>query len=152
MGKYDAAVERKFEAFLLRKKLRYTLQRKIIFQIFLKVSDHVSSEELFLKVRSQDSSVGQVTVYRMLKLLCEAGIAEAVSFEDGVVRYEPISEQHHDHLVCERCGKKIEFTNADIEKLQEEVCSERGFLATSHHMVLYGICPECEAGKDASDK
>ena len=118
MGKYDAVVEHKFEMFLSRKKLRYTLQRKIILQIFMKIVGHVTSEELFLKVRSQDSSVGQVTVYRMLKLLCEAGLAEAVSFEDGLVRYEPVREQHHDHLVCERCGKKIEFTNDDIEKLQ----------------------------------
>jgi len=100
-------------------------------------------EELFLIVRKTDSSVGQVTVYRTLKLLCEAGIASAVNFEEGLVRYEPRDLHHHDHLVCEKCGRKIEFINEAIEQLQEAVCHEHDFLPTAHHMVLYGICSEC---------
>lgn len=60
-----------------------------------------------------------------------------------MVRYEPLGMHHHDHLVCEKCGKKIEFVNDAIEQLQEKVCRVHDFIPTSHHMVLYGICAAC---------
>ena len=135
--------ERKFSEYLKQKGLRVTPQRLKILEAFLHADDHVSMEELFLLVRSKDSTVGQVTVYRTLKLLCEAGIASAVNFEEGMVRYEPLGMHHHDHLVCEKCGKKIEFVNDVIEDLQNKVCRVHDFIPTSHHMVLYGICADC---------
>ena len=138
-----ADIEHKFSEYLKNKGLRVTPQRLKILNVFLNTEDHVSMEELFLKIRQQDSSVGQVTVYRTLKILCEAGIASAVNFEDGMVRYEPRDLHHHDHLVCEKCGRKIEFINESIEKLQEAVCREHDFIPTAHHMVLYGICASC---------
>ena len=138
-----AEVERKFSDYLKQKGLRVTPQRLKILEAFLHADDHVSMEELFLMVRAKDSTIGQVTVYRTLKLLCDAGLASAVNFEEGMVRYEPLSMQHHDHLVCEKCGKKIEFVNDAIEHLQEKVCRVHDFIPTSHHMVLYGICAEC---------
>ena len=138
-----AEVERKFSDYLKQKGLRVTPQRLKILEAFLQADDHVSMEELFLMVRAKDSTIGQVTVYRTLKLLCDAGLASAVNFEEGMVRYEPLSMQHHDHLVCEKCGKKIEFVNDAIEHLQEKVCRVHDFIPTSHHMVLYGICAEC---------
>jgi len=137
-------IELKFSEYLKRKGLRITPQRMKILKTFLLTEDHVSMEELFLLVRKTDSAIGQVTVYRTLKLLCEAGIASAVNFEEGLVRYEPRDLHHHDHLVCEKCGRKIEFINDSIEQLQEGVCREHHFLPTSHHMVLYGICAECQ--------
>jgi len=136
-------VERKFSEFLKQKGLRITPQRLKILDAFLNADDHVSMEELFLLVREQDSTVGQVTVYRTLKLLCEAGIASAVNFEEGMARYEPVGMHHHDHLVCEKCGRKIEFVNDAIEELQTKVCRVHDFIPTTHHMVLYGICADC---------
>lgn len=141
-------IERKFSEYLKRKGLRITPQRMKILDAFLRTEDHVSMEELFLIVRQNDRTIGQVTVYRTLKLLCEAGIASAVNFEEGLVRYEPRDLHHHDHLVCERCGKKIEFINEAIEELQEAVCREHDFLPTAHHMVLYGVCSECRKKTD----
>lgn len=149
MKKHSYAVEQKFSDFLTVKSLRYTRQRKLILETFLTIKDHASVEELYLIVRRTDPSIGQVTVYRTLKLLCEAGIASAVNFEEGMVRYEPVGLHHHDHLVCERCGRKIEFVNDAIEALQEKVCADHGFRPTAHHMVLYGICAECR-GKASS--
>ncbi|HJD97578.1 Fur family transcriptional regulator [Mailhella massiliensis] len=143
MEKNIAEVEHKFSEYLKQKGLRVTPQRLKILDAFMSTDEHVSMEELFLLVRSKDSTVGQVTVYRTLKLLCEAGIASAVNFEEGMVRYEPVGMHHHDHLVCEKCGRKIEFVNNAIESLQEKVCRVHDFIPTSHHMVLYGICAEC---------
>lgn len=138
-----ADMERRFSDYLKQKGLRVTPQRLKILEAFLQANDHVSMEELFLQVRAGDSSIGQVTVYRTLKLLCEAGLASAVNFEEGTVRYEPVGMHHHDHLVCEKCGKKIEFVNDAIEHLQEKVCRLHDFIPTSHHMVLYGVCADC---------
>ncbi|MBP3730477.1 MAG: transcriptional repressor [Mailhella sp.] len=133
----------KFTKFLKFRGLRTTAQRMKILDAFLKTQDHVSMEELYLTIREQDRTVGQVTVYRTLKLLCEAGIANTVNFEDGMVRYEPVGQHHHDHLVCISCGKKIEFVNPAIEKLQDDVCRKHNFKPTAHHMILYGICEDC---------
>ena len=145
MEKDHAEIESRFSEYLKRKGLRVTPQRLKILKAFLNTEDHVSMEELFLLVRKTDRTVGQVTVYRTLKLLCEAGIASAVNFEEGMARYEPRDLHHHDHLVCEKCGQKIEFINEHIETLQEAVCREHGFLPTAHHMVLYGICSACQS-------
>ena len=131
MEKDFAAIEHKFSEYLKAKGLRITPQRMKILNAFLRTQDHVSMEELFLLVRKSDSTVGQVTVYRTLKLLCEAGIASAVNFEEGLVRYEPRDLHHHDHLVCEKCGRKIEFINEAIEQLQEAVCREHDFQPTA---------------------
>ncbi len=133
----------KFSEFLKLRKLRITSQRMKILEAFLDVQEHVSMEDLYLMIREHDRTVGQVTVYRTLKLLCEAGIANTVNFEDGMIRYEPVGQHHHDHLVCTVCGKKIEFTNDSIEKLQDDVCREHDFKPTAHHMVLYGVCRDC---------
>ena len=138
----SAAVQ-KFSDYLREKGLRITNQRLKILEALLKTTDHVSMEELFFQVRQLDSSVGQVTVYRTLKLLCDAGLASAVNFEEGMVRYEPVGRHHHDHLVCIRCGTKIEFVNEAIEELQHAVCKEHDFTPTAHHMVLYGVCSAC---------
>jgi len=143
MENEKAAIVSQFSEFLKHHGQRITSQRLKILDVFLSTREHVSMEELYLVVREQDRSIGQVTVYRTLKLLCEAGIANTVNFEDGMVRYEPVGQQHHDHLVCTKCGKKIEFVNSSIEQLQEQVCRAHHFKPTSHHMVLYGICEDC---------
>ena len=80
MEKNIAEIELNFSEYLKRKGLRVTPQRMKILNAFLRTEEHVSMEELFLIVRKTDSTVGQVTVYRTLKLLCEAGIASAVNF------------------------------------------------------------------------
>lgn len=136
-------MELKFSEYLKQKGLRVTPQRLKILRVFLQTTDHVSMEELFLRIRQEDSAIGQVTVYRTLKLLCEAGLASAVNFEEGMARYEPVGRHHHDHLVCVKCGRKEEFVNDAIEELQHAVCAQHDFVPTAHHMVLYGICADC---------
>ncbi len=143
MENEKADIVSQFSKFLKLHGQRITSQRLKILDAFLATRDHVSMEELYLIIREKDKSIGQVTVYRTLKLLCEAGIANTVNFDDGMVRYEPVGQHHHDHLVCTKCGKKIEFVNNNIEALQEEVCRMHDFRPTSHHMILYGVCKDC---------
>lgn len=134
-----------FTEFLAKQKLKMTPQRKLILEIFLREEGHLSSEELYNIIREEDPSIGQATVYRTLKLLAESGIAKAVDFNDGVIRYEhKYGHEHHDHLVCEHCGKTIEALDPEIEHLQELLAKKHGFVLTHHEMYLFGVCKECK--------
>ncbi|HAS90411.1 MAG TPA: transcriptional repressor [Desulfovibrio sp.] len=138
-----------FTEYLTRQRLKMTPQRRTILQVFLAEEGHISSEELYNLVRTEDSSIGQATVYRTLKLLAESGIAKSVDFNDGVIRYEhKYGHEHHDHLVCERCGKTIEDVDNEIEHLQEELAKKYGFDLTHHEMYLFGVCKECQGKSD----
>ena len=133
-----------FAEFLVKERLKVTSQRNIILDVFLESKEHYSPEELYLKVKEKDPSVGQATVYRTLKLLIDSGIADVVDFADGVSRYElGYGKEHHDHLICEKCNKNIEILDAAIEAAQEKVAKAHNFQLTRHKMYLYGICSEC---------
>ncbi|MDC0336298.1 transcriptional repressor [Pseudodesulfovibrio sp.] len=134
-----------FAEYLAEKKLKMTPQRRLILDTLLKQGGHLSSEELYAKVKKRDKSVGQATVYRTLKLLNESGLIEPLDFADGVTRYEmSYGEDHHDHLICERCGKNIEILDETIENRQEQLAKEHGFKLRRHKMYLYGICSDCQ--------
>ncbi|MDD6088647.1 MAG: Fur family transcriptional regulator [Desulfovibrionaceae bacterium] len=139
-----------FQQFLQKRGLRQTTQRKHIAEIFFKESGHLSVEDLYIIVRESDPSVGQATVYRTIKLLCEAGLAWEVRFYDGIARYEHVGNSHHDHLICEICGQNIEVVDPAIEVLQEALMARHGFTPTRHRLYLYGICPKCQAEKRIS--
>lgn len=133
-----------FSDYIVKQGLKNTPQRRLIVDIFFKSGKHLSTEELYDQIRGVDEGVGQATVYRTLKLLCEADLAREMHFGDGTARYEPITDDsHHDHLICTVCGKNQEFVNEDIERLQEELAARYGFVLTSHRMYLYGVCGDC---------
>jgi len=122
--------------------LKHTKQREAILEAFLAASGHVTGEELFQNVRSMHPNIGYTTVYRTLKLLCDAGLAIERHFEDGVTRYE-IEHEHHDHLVCTKCGKIIEFECDMIEAAQNQIAERYGFRILRHRHELYGHCSSC---------
>ncbi len=133
-----------FRQFISTKGLKSTRQRDVILDAFLASDRHMSIEELYLKLRVKNPRIGYATVYRTLKLFAESGIAREIQFGDGQTRYEHVAEgEHHDHLVCTRCGTIIEFKNETIEKLQADVAGGYGFLIETHKLELYGICAKC---------
>jgi len=124
--------------------LKSTSQRDIILQIFVDAGRHLSAEELYARVKKTHPGIGFATVYRTLKLLTEAGLAEELRFEDGFTRYEyKASDGHHDHLICTKCGQIIEFENERIEELQQDVARKNRFQVQSHKLELYGLCSDC---------
>lgn len=133
-----------FDNYLIKKNLRETPQRGLILDTFLKREGHISAEQLYDIVKKRDPSIGQATVYRVLKLIVEAGLAREVDLGDGVMRYEHnYNHPHHDHLVCRGCGKTVEVMDSVIEELQKRVAESFGFELTDHEMYLYGLCGEC---------
>ena len=135
-------------AYLAGKGLKSTRQRDRILEIFVAAGRHLSAEELYILVKKTDRNIGYATVYRTLKLLAAAALASERRFEDGVTRFEYNAAQgHHDHLICTRCGRIIEFENEKIEELQQVVARKNKFHVDSHKLELYGLCEGCHARK-----
>lgn len=140
----QAAVEQ-LSAYLSGQGLRSTTQRDKILRIFVDAGKHLSAEELYLRVKEAHSGIGYATVYRTLKLLAEAGLADERRFEDGFTRYEfKAAGNHHDHLICTQCGTILEFENERIEVLQQDVARKNRFMVQNHKLELYGICARCQ--------
>jgi Fur family ferric uptake transcriptional regulator len=143
MTNSDAGV-RDFTAFLTRSGLKSTRQRQWIVRAFFAAGRHVSAEELYHQIRSQDSNLGLVTVYRTLKLLRRAGLATERKFGDTYARFDPnpAAWTHH-HLICTRCGKIQEFEDPMLRTLGTKVAHGHGFRVTEQRLELYGVCRDC---------
>jgi len=141
-----------FKEHLRRQGLKSTAQRDDIAHVFFASNRHISVEELYNEVKRINPRIGYATVYRTMKLLTECGLAAERHFRDAEARYESVAEgRHHDHLICEGCGKIVEFEEPRIEALQAEVARRLGFRSTGHKMELYGLCRDChKAGRAAS--
>ena len=134
-----------FKDHLRRQGLKSTAQRDDIARVFFASHRHINVEELYNEVKRVNPGIGYATVYRTMKLLTECGLAVERHFRDAEARYESASEgRHHDHLICEGCGKIVEFEEERIETLQTEVARRLGFQITGHKMELYGLCRDCQ--------
>ena len=121
------------------KGMRMTGQRRIIARVIAEAKDHPVVEELHRRASAIDPHISIATVYRTVKLFEEAGILERLDFRDGRARYEPIGDEHHDHLIDLNTGEIIEFTSQEIEELQERIARELGYKLVDHRLELYGI-------------
>lgn len=139
----DRRAHKKLADHLVQHGLKQTRQREAILDAFLAAKGHMTSEELYEAALVQSPDVGAATVYRALKLFCEAGVARAHHFRDGVTLYER-EGHHHDHLICQGCGAIVEFERDTIEEEQLKVAAEHGYVLTQHRHILYGICPRCQ--------
>jgi Fur family ferric uptake transcriptional regulator len=119
--------------------MRMTDQRRVIARVLDAASDHPDVEELYRRAVAIDARISISTVYRTVKLFEDAGIITRHEFRDGRARYEPIPDEHHDHLIDLRTGKVIEFRNEEIERLQERIAAELGFKLVDHRLELYGV-------------
>ena len=126
---------------LRRAGLIVTLPRLKILELLEKAeSHHMSAEDVYKALMEHGEDVGLATVYRVLTQFEQAGIVERHNFENNLSVFEIAKDEHHDHLVCDQCGKIIEFHNEEIEALQEKVAKDFGFTLAGHSLVLYGIC------------
>lgn len=127
--------------------LKATLPRLKILEIFHAGRQrHMSAEDVYRELMSENQDIGLATVYRVLTQFEQAGLLKRSNFESGKAVFELEEGQHHDHLVCLQCGRVEEFHDAEIEKRQASIARERGFALTGHSLALYGDCerPNCE--------
>ena len=123
--------------------VRLTEQRRVIAKVMsdskstFGSKDHPDVDELHKRVSLIDKRISIATVYRTLKLFEESGIIERHDFKEGKSRYEPLTEEHHDHLIDVKTGEIIEFVDKDIEELQKRVAQKLGYKLIDHKLELY---------------
>lgn len=111
---------------------------KILRLLQLPENQHLSAEDLYKKLLEQGDEVGVATVYRVLNQFDDAGIVTRHHFEGGKSVFELTHQDHHDHLVCLKCGEVIEFNDDLIEQQQKLIAKKYGIKLTNHSLYLYG--------------
>ena len=115
-----------------------------VLEVFLQTERHISDQEFIKLARQHAGSLNPAFITDTLDLMCRYGFASKLTFENGVVRYEHRHiGQHHDHMICTKCKKIIEFENDQLEKIQLKVAATYGFHMLQHRMEIYGICSNC---------
>lgn len=125
--------------------LKVTLPRVKIMQILESAeSRHMSAEDVYKALRDADEDVGLATVYRVLTQFESAGLVTRHHFEGGHSIFEMTPDDHHDHIVCTKCGHVEEFFDEVIEKQQKEAADKHGFTISDHSLYIYGLCSDCQ--------
>ena len=126
--------------------LKVTLPRMKILEILEESSQqHLSAEDIYRVLLDSDDEIGLATIYRVLTQFEGAGLVMRHHFEGGQAVFELDRGKHHDHLICIKCGKIVEFVNSSIEEQQTKIAEEAGFKITDHSLIIYGECsnPDC---------
>lgn len=122
--------------------LKVTLPRVKIYQILERAGEgeHFSAEDIYKLLMEQGEDVGLATVYRVLTQFEAAGLVSRHHFEGGHSVFELAPEEHHDHVVCVKCGKVREFVDPNLKVRLDEIAKELGFTVTDRTLYLYGVC------------
>ena len=124
--------------------LKATLPRLKILELFEKSVDrHLSAEDVYKVLLNAGDDVGLATVYRVLTQFEDAGLLIRHHFESGKAVFELNQGDHHDHIVCVKCGTVEEFYDEEIERRQQEAAESRGFKMQEHSLMIYGVCANC---------
>ncbi|WP_150268387.1 Fur family transcriptional regulator [Paenibacillus tepidiphilus] len=136
---------------------KLTPQRQAIVNLLLaNENEHLSVEEVYMRIKGGYPHLGLATVYRTLELLCELHIVEKMNFGDGVARYDLRGDEHdhmHHHLICNSCGRLMEIKDDWLLELEQRVEREYGFKVTDHRLDFKGTFNTCSRkGCKASPK
>jgi Fur family ferric uptake transcriptional regulator len=138
------AAAARFAEFLSRRRLKMTRERRAILEQVLSVRGHFDVDDLLALLRRSGRHASRATLYRTLSRLVECGLVHKLEMAQGQARYEPMfGRHHHDHMVCVRCGRIIEFESREIERLQDAVCRKKKFTMTGHMHQIRGYCQAC---------
>ncbi len=125
--------------------LKITLPRLKILQILeSRKMRHMSAEDVYKALLESGEDVGLATVYRVLTQFEAAGLVSRHHFEEGHSVYELNQGEHHDHILCVKCGKVDEFMDEVIEERQRRIADEAGYQITDHCLYIYGVCKDCQ--------
>lgn len=124
--------------------VRTTAQRLAIMRALADMSSHFEPEEFVAHVQASGVGASRATVYRTLPLLVALGLLREVHSQDRHRHYERTTDsEHHDHLICVKCGRTVEFVDPRIEALQDEICQAHGFHPVGHRTEIIGLCARC---------
>jgi Fur family ferric uptake transcriptional regulator len=132
-------IEQHLEKLCSKFGMRITEQRRVVARILAEASDHPDAEEIYNRAKKIDSKISVSTVYRTIRLLEQEGILNRLNFRDGRSRYEEITDDHHDHLICVKTGNIIEFNDQELEDLKHKIAKKLGFEMVDHRLEIFGI-------------
>jgi len=143
MGTKDA-----FDRYLKEKSLRKTKEREAILGLICGLKGHFDADSITSLAANKGEKLSRASVYRNIAVLSDAGVITESIRKDGRAVYELTeNRQHHDHLICVKCGKILEFRDNTIEKHQEMIAKKFGFLMQQHRLEIKGICSSCKRSK-----
>jgi Fur family transcriptional regulator, ferric uptake regulator len=140
----NSSAKQQFRDYLSRKRLRLTAPRRAIIETVFDTQQHFTAEQLLKWSRRRDKSISRATVYRTLPLLTESGLVREMDFGGDHKFYDPnyAERPYHNHIVCQDCGKIIEFESDEIEKLGRDISRRLGFSELSHRLQVLATCDE----------
>ena len=121
-----------------------TVQRRLILELLREADEHIDAKDLYRRASARDESISPATVYRSLKLFKESGLIEERRLGKVRCYYEIKQASEHQHLVCQGCGRVLEFEAPLVRELVEAIQREHGFKVTKAELYLEGYCPHCE--------
>jgi Fur family ferric uptake transcriptional regulator len=134
-----------FRRYLRDRNLPVTQQREAVAAAVFFADAHLSVGDIEHVLQERQAAIGKATVYRTLGLLATAGLVREHDFGEGFKRYEPLlAKSHHEHLICVRCGKVVEFSSERLERMKALIAEEHGFQHHHHRLEIYGVCRECQ--------
>lgn len=126
---------------LRRAGLKVTFSRMKILELLENSRKrHMSAEDIYKALLDVGKEIGLATIYRVLTQFEAAGLVIRHHFESGQAVFELERGSHHDHLICVKCGKIVEFVDESIEAKQEKIAEENGFKISDHSLIIYGVC------------
>ena len=124
--------------------LKVTLPRlKILDMLESEKNRHLSAEDMYKALLDDGEEIGLATVYRVLTQFETAGLVNRHHFEGGNSVFELNQGEHHDHILCVKCGRVDEFFDEIIEERQSMMAKKMGYKMTDHSLYVYGICSAC---------
>jgi len=133
-----------FSNFLKQQGFKRTPEREKVLQEVFATEGHFEAEELAYRLRQKGSRISKATVYRTLPLLARAGLIKEAIHGEKHHHYEHIhEEQQHDHLICLRCGRIVEFEEESLREIEKEICDKHEFRPEKILVEIFGYCKKC---------
>ena len=136
--------KRQFKKLFKQEHIDSFEDRYKVLEAFLQTEKHLTVEEVHQMLENNGWQLEPEFVRETLQLMCRFGFASRSRFDNGVILYEHRHlGQHHDHMICTKCRKILEFEEEQIEQLQIKIAAAQGFHMLQHRMEIYGICNSC---------
>jgi Fur family transcriptional regulator, ferric uptake regulator len=123
---------------------RLTRQRKIILESLTKHPQSIS--DICAEMKNRNIKIDQVTVYRSIKTLLKLGVVGKLRLNQNGAKFELLDQNHHHHLVCEKCGL-VQNVPINDDYLIRYISSRTEFKINSHSFEFYGFCTACQKSK-----
>lgn len=124
--------------------VRITPQRHAILEYLINSMSHPTADDIYKALEGKFPNMSVATVYNNLRVFREVGLVKELTFGDSSSRFDFVTS-HHYHVICEKCGKIVDFLYPGLDEVEHLASHVTGFKVENHRMEIYGSCPECSS-------